>query len=313
MGESVPIAIFTADWHLSSHPPLSRQGEPDWFAAMNRAIGQVCDIKGQFDNIPIFFAGDLFDKPRPLPKLVNFAIDHVPYMAGIPGQHDLPWHGMDRIDESGFGTLERTGRMTLIQGLNRVSQKVKGAQLHVWGYPWGHELTPCPGLSLEGFKIAIVHQYVWKEGFGYPTADEKDLVSNQKDRYKGWDLVVYGDNHIPFEATVGKTQIFNCGSLMRRNVDQILYEPSVGVLLSDGTMERWYLDTSGEVMEGREMEELPARNAQIDKLLDDLQKIEVEALDFITSVKMAALKEIRQGVKQILQEAVDGILEGGVD
>ena len=35
------IAILSADWHLSHHPPVWRSAEPDWYAAMQRPLEEV--------------------------------------------------------------------------------------------------------------------------------------------------------------------------------------------------------------------------------------------------------------------------------
>jgi hypothetical protein len=89
-------------------------------------------------------------------------------------------------------------------------------------------------------EIAVVHRYVWKEGYGHPNAAEEDRADVLASRLGGYAVAVSGDNHTPFRF--GK--LYNCGGFFRRRSDEVEHRPSVGLLNTDGKMTRHYLDVS---------------------------------------------------------------------
>ena len=104
MSSAYPIAVVCSDVHLSDKPPVSRSGEPDWFAAMERTLNEVNALAESHD-IPVIAAGDIFDRPRVSPALEVFAARNLRGWYCIPGQHDLPNHRLDRLDQSSYGVL----------------------------------------------------------------------------------------------------------------------------------------------------------------------------------------------------------------
>src|SRR5262245_45393768 len=133
------IAIFASDLHLSEKAPVARSAEPDWFAAQQRHLVELAELQDRVDA-PIFYAGDIFDKSNPSPRLINWAIDHLPRGYAIPGQHDLPFHRLEDIKDSGYWTLCRTTVLTNIQDTITLDL----GKILVRAFPWGHEIEPFP-------------------------------------------------------------------------------------------------------------------------------------------------------------------------
>ena len=102
------VAIACSDIHLTLTPPAARAKEPDWFAAMLRPLNELRHL-AKIHEVPIICGGDVFDTWRVPNELVNWAIQHLPEMYSIPGQHDLPFHQIDDIDKSAYRTLEWVG------------------------------------------------------------------------------------------------------------------------------------------------------------------------------------------------------------
>lgn len=73
------IAILCSDLHFSSVPPVARSSEPSWFDAMKRQIDELKRVQEKH-HCPIIVAGDVFDRWRETPELVNFLIDNLPQM-----------------------------------------------------------------------------------------------------------------------------------------------------------------------------------------------------------------------------------------
>jgi len=291
------VAILCADIHLSEKAPLARKGEHDWFAAMARPLEEIKEIQRKH-QCAVVCAGDVFDKPCPSSNLLNFAIHNLPCMWAIPGQHDLPYHDLQRIEESGFYTLVIADKIYPIEKRHQYS-----SGLSLSGFPWGVPLEKCDS---DGFSIAVVHAYCWEKGFSFPGADKKFHAKSHAKNLKGYDVAVFGDNHTPFERKYGDTTVFNCGSIMRRTIDQKNHRPSVGLLYDDGTIERHYLDISKDVFEERAenlVEDLKD-NAKIKDFLVELQGLQTEGLDFVQAVKNYAEAEERKELRDLLLEIV---------
>jgi len=274
------IGIFCADIHLTIQAPVWRSAEPDWMAAQDRPLKELADLQYKF-KCPVLCAGDIFDTAKSLPEVINFAADNIPdNMYVIPGQHDLPEHQMEQIHKSAFQSLVNTGAVISIDyRVNIIPDCI------VVPFPFGENLTEAP--ESAKFKIAIVHEYKWIEGHSFPGAPASSKIRNSilGDKYYGYDLIVYGDNHKGFQTKIGNTIIFNCGTLMRRKSDEINYKPQVGLLTKDFEMIPYYLDTSKDKHLEVKTEE-PEKNLDMSQIIKELRKLGKSKLDFADAVEM---------------------------
>ncbi len=282
------IAIFCADLHLSLRPPVFRSAENDWMCAMLRPLVELRTL-AMLHNCPIIYAGDIFDKWNSSPELINFAIKHLPKGYAIPGQHDLPLHNYEDIEKSAYWTLVKADRIYHIVPNMYLAEEP--APLMLYGFSFGKKIKPRKDNSKtkHALQIAIVHEYKWIKGCSYPNADSTGNIENRQPLKRdgkclGYDVIVYGDNHIGFQTNIGKTQIFNCGSLMRRNSDQIDYEPQVGLLTAKGKIISHKLDCSkdkyiSDNIIGKETE------LDLTQFMNELEQLGDTAFDFGESVK----------------------------
>ena len=304
-----PVAIACSDLHLSLRPPLARAGEPDWFAAMGRPLDELRWLAVNHD-VPVLCAGDVFDYWRSPPELINFALgcfENRPSLFAIPGQHDLPYHSADEIEKSAFWTLVQAG--VVVRMLN--TRYLLGG-LHVHGFSFGEDIKP-PGGNCGGsvLNVALVHEYTWMEGHSYPGAPAESCVKTNKSKYHGYDVVVVGDNHKGFQTTLKhkdgtRTVVYNCGGFMRRKADEINYEPRVGILYSDGTVEDHFLDTSQDVIEKTGADGAVVEGADLTGLFQELEDLAGAVPDFADAVKRA-LDETKAGpgVRRVVMEAME--------
>jgi len=277
------IGIFCADIHLTIQAPVWRSVEPDWMAAQTRPLKELADLQYKF-KCPVFCAGDIFDTAKSLPEVINFATDNIPdNMYAIPGQHDLPEHQIEQIHKSAFQSLLNTGAVISIDyRVNIISDCM------IVPFQFGEKLTEAP--ESAKFKIAIVHEYKWIEGHSFPGAPEISKIGkrisavDKNNKYYGYDLIVYGDNHKGFQTKIGDTIIFNCGTLMRRKSDEINYKPQVGLLTKDFEMIPYYLDTSKDKHLEVKTEE-PEKNLDMSQIIKELRKLGKSKLDFADAVE----------------------------
>ncbi len=298
-------AILLADIHLSLNPPVWRSAEPNWFEAMKRPILEVKALQEKY-NCPIIAAGDIFNTWYSPPEVINFALEYLPYMYAIPGQHDLPMHDYEDIKKSAYWTLVKADKILDMSTTNMLIGKYGMIQ----GFPFGYKITPCA--KLEGnLDIAVAHDYKWIPGSSYSHADKNDDISNKQPlrkggKYKGYDIIVYGDNHQGFKTQIGKTQIFNCGSLMRRKSDQLNYKPQVGLLLESGKVVTHYLDISKDkhliLDTTTDIGEAPDMRT----LIQELEKLDGIDMDF-SKVMMQYLKQnrIKKTICNIILKAME--------
>lgn len=296
--------IFVSDIHLSIRPPIARSNEPDWFMAMERSLKQVKQIAK--DN-PIICSGDIFDKWNPPPELINFAIKHLPKMYAVPGQHDLPYHNYADMHKSAFWTLVEAGNVVLIPPDQPL---ILNSFFQLHGFPWGSPLKPLEKKNTFLYDIAVIHHYVWKDGSGFHGAAESSHVRELRKVLNGYDLAVFGDNHKPFiskKKHYDNCVFLNCGSLMRRTIEQIDYVPSVWALNKDHQLEKYPLDISSDVM--IESEQKEKNYGEIQEFVKNLSSIEASSFDFQQAIKEYFLTNpTKKEVKSIIQSMIEGSL-----
>lgn len=297
------LAIFCSDIHLSLKSPIFRSAEPDWLKAQERPLDEVRVLQQKY-NCPILCAGDVFDKWNCSPELINWAIMHLPPIYAIPGQHDLPNHQLENIRKSAFWTLVKADVITEIKFRAFTIHKL----FEISGFPFGKDISEPNICSHYKQKIAIIHDYIWIPGYSYPNApiekkfDKAGVVDN---KWLGYDVIIYGDNHKGFCIKKGDTTIFNCGTLMRRKSDEIDYRPQVGLLTESGKVIPYYLDISKDkYIETIKPEQ--ETNLNMSGFFDELEKLGKSALDFVDNMKefMHRGKTIKE-VKRIVLEAME--------
>lgn len=233
-----PLAVLCADIHLSDTPPIARSVEKDWYACMERGLVELQEIAHQH-SVPILCAGDIFHKWNSSARLINFALEHLPHMYAIPGQHDLPYHSMTHIQQSAYWTLVKAGKVKTLSAVPRLLTK-----MWVWGFPWGCDILPA--ITATHLRVAVIHAYIWRDKKGYPGAPVNKLASAYAPVLQGFDVALFGDNHKSFTTHTGGCVIWNNGGFFRRNIDEIKHRPRVGILMEDATVQCHYLTSCAE-------------------------------------------------------------------
>jgi DNA repair exonuclease SbcCD nuclease subunit len=296
------IALAVADIHLTLTPPPARAGEPNWLRAQQRSLDELAGLAKEH-NVPILFAGDVFDHYDAKPALINFAIDHLPPMYAIPGQHDLPLHNLADIEKSAFWTLVKAKIITQVplDGLTI-------GPIRVYGFPWGAQVSAPSILEKRSIKIALHHAYRWIKNCGYEGAPEESRLGVGKEiPYEGFDIVITGDNHIPFDLHYEKTKryIFNCGSFYRRKSDE-RHQPRVGLIRDNGTVKAHYLDCSKESFVPTDKPETPTAQPHLAEFLKTVRDLSTATLDYGDLLRQAADKI---GADPAVRAILEGALE----
>lgn len=279
------MAILCSDLHLQARPPVARSTEPDWFAAMAYPLDQLRTMADKYD-VPVVVAGDIFDRWNSPPAVINFALKHLPDCYAVPGQHDLPDHRYEDIERSAYWTLVEAGKVTNLEP-GEPFVVSDGFVLH--GFPWGHPVKPVgKDYSAPGWvDLAVVHAYIWKTGCSYPGAPATARLGAFRKKLEGYTAAVFGDNHKGFLVHGDPCPVLNAGGFMRRKVDEIEYEPKVGLLYSNGTIERVALETVGEkFIDLTQAAELVEKVLDMSEFIGGLRRLGgTDALDFVGALK----------------------------
>ncbi len=310
------IAILCADLHLSLNAPIWRSAEPDWFAAMKRPLNQLKELQKKY-HCSILCAGDIFDKWNSPPELCNFAIENLPNdMYCIPGQHDLPLHNYEDVKKSAYHNLVLSKKIIpMYENHGNMFFHYDGdARAIVSGYNYGDKIekTSCEKRNPEkDISIAVLHEYKWIKGHNYTSAPNESKLGkriagvDKHNKWFGYDVIVYGDNHKGFHTKIGKTTIFNCGSLMRRNSDQIDYQPQVGLLYDDGSIEPYALDISEDKHLAISQGLLSDDSLNMKSFIEELEKLDSTDLDFQEVMEQYLKKnKIKKPIRNIILKAM---------
>jgi len=288
---SQPVVLTVSDLHLSHRPPLARMAEPDWYDVMKRHLLEIESV-AEKHKIPVVYAGDIFHKYNPPPRLIAFALKYLPSGWAIPGQHDLPHHVYENMDRTAYGCLVEAGVIKNIHPDRYAYLEVPNKDVlspdslvRLVGFPWGTEFIPLDREDRDGYtSIAIVHKYIWTKGKGYKGASEDALIGKYRKTCKTYNAVVFGDNHKGF--LVGK-HVVNNGTMMRRNSDEIGYDPCYSLIHDNGEIARAEFkccdeDVFTDVNEGVALVE---RALDMTEFIGELGQLGTDALDFFEALK----------------------------
>jgi hypothetical protein len=210
-----PIAVSCSDIHLSATAPIARSKEKDWIAKQESYIQQWAALKQKY-NVPAIIAGDIFDKAKGTPELINLATKYLKGDYVIPGQHDLPYHDFDQMHKSAFGVLVETGVVRLIPPAREGKGWQVSDKLCLHAFPWGFEICP-PDKEVcqNGTHVAVIHAYCWHKGQAYVGADKGQNAVAYRKQIRGYDFALFGDNHKKFTLKSGDCTVVNHGGFMR--------------------------------------------------------------------------------------------------
>jgi len=224
-----PRAILTADWHLRPDTPICRTDE--FVDTMIEKVKFVLNLSAQYDHIPILIAGDIGNKPHGQMGwpcwLLEWIISlfHNKHIVVIPGQHDLPNHQLDRLDESGLGVLMSCGSVW------KSAENYPCGYFDVHPFPYGIEIEHRDSqkrVDGKGMKrnVAMSHQMVIENKPLWPGQNAPKGHALLK-KWPCYDLILTGDNHNPFVVEHKGRLLVNPGSLMRQTAEQIDHRPRV--------------------------------------------------------------------------------------
>lgn len=298
------VALLVADIHLCVKAPVARAEEQSWFAAMERSLKQLRDLHARHPDSLVVCAGDIFDKWSSPPELINWALERLPHLHAVPGNHDMPNHRPELLYRSAYGTLTRAGKVTELGGWPLYHRGFA-----FYGRPFGEDVPKTR--SPEAKQVLVTHQFLWVSGTGHQDADKASKLSRVSRDFREFDVVVVGDNHIPFERVVcdGRTLVVNCGGFFRRKVTEIDHKPRVGLLHASGAVTFQHLDCSEDSLSltaPPDEDLVEVDEGWMEDYLASLKVLESSPLDFKDNIqKVMREAKTRAPVRDLILEAME--------
>lgn len=242
--QKTPSLILAADIHLRPTIPYCRTDKEQFHDIMFRKF--ECMLRAAADNqCPLVIAGDFGDgagarnwHPWLLSRtisIINAYRRHKWFDIWVtPGQHDLPNHQLERIEESGLWTLDTAETLRVLKEW-KVDSRFKRGNYSIDFFPYGSEIKNCTDKNYYR-KIAVAHKMVIEDKPEWPgqeASKAKSLLA-QFD----YDLILTGDNHKQFVVEHDNKVLVNPGSMFRSKSDQINHHPAYYIWYAEGNSVR---------------------------------------------------------------------------
>ncbi len=218
------IIAFLGDIHAKVNNPVNRKD--DYGAAFWNKMNFIFDTCSLHDVDFILQPGDFFDKYGQdsltlIYDLIIFLKHYEIPVYSIYGQHDLRFHNLE-YDKLPINILNETDYFNIIKH-QVIYPSDNDQHVVICGSSFGQD-TP-NRTEVKGCNILVTHQMIIKKKKLWP--DQTEYVkANKLLSDTGFDIIVSGDNHQGFMINNKEGQmLFNCGSLMRSNIDQIDHQP----------------------------------------------------------------------------------------
>ena len=184
---------------------------------------------------------------------------------------------------------------------NRIQELIDHADNTVSGMTAPKENFP------DVLNILVIHQLVTEERQHWMDLDTTQ-TANILLRKTKFDLIVAGDNHKTIFSSYGKRHLVNCGSLMRKGIDQAEHKPCVFIYDSvkkEISQHFIPIEPIEKVMNLEKAKEEKEKNLELDAFVDGLDKdVDEEGLIFPENLlNYIQNNNLEQGVIDFIEEA----------
>jgi len=300
-------AIITADLHAYDSTPVCRLDE-DYI--------QTQIIKWRFierlrkkHKCPILHAGDLTENWKCSPFLLGIMLKFLPNdIITIPGNHDLPAHKIDRIEESGLYVLWKAGKIQVLKEEETIIEPSdfggRGDSFVLYTYPWRHPLKPLKNKNKHLPAVAMVHTEVYQGRRPYPGADPNGASIKLLRDFPDYDLIISGHNHQSFESAYKGNRLVNPGSIMRMSAGQETFKSRVFLWdAGTNTLESINIPIDPNVISREHIDIVKDRDERMDAFISRLNTIKSISLHYETNLeKFFAENKVRQPVQDLVWE-----------
>lgn len=279
--------IYCSDLHLREDRPICRKDE-DWSETQRLQLNFIANTAAKHSAI-VLIGGDIFHRPQVPDYIKNMFISAFLGLEvyAIAGQHDLPWHMLEKIDQSSFGVLRNSGV---------IKDPVFCGYAH-----YGQEPTVKNGM-------VVIHESIFATAKDCPPGMKAYTAVEIFDKYPDAKWILSGDIHHGFcERQQGRHLIMG-GCMNRQASDMIDYEPKIWFIDTDTDEVRSILipdDVS--MVTDIHIQNKEEREDRITAFVTSIKESKTVSLDFSDNVELAIKNdtELAEGVVNKIYELME--------
>lgn len=304
------LAIFCADLHITDKAPICREQE-EFMKAVVDKITFLRKLQRQH-KCPIVVAGDFFNKHNPSHYLLGLVLRMWPRWSKtyvVAGQHDLPANSIAQLERSGLEVLCSAGRVSFLSRERPTYHTYNNSceTLLLDGRSWGEELPMIyPYESGPYAPILVMHKHVIHGRKPWPGCTSPQAKNLLRELPKEYQVIVTGDNHIPFVyESEDERMVINPGSMLRMSADQKLHKPRV-YLWRPGEAKPAYLPIRNDVINDEHLIVQEERNDRLDTFIARMDgEYEVD-LSFVRNLERFFDKnKVPNRIRSLIMEALE--------
>lgn len=299
--------ILTSDWHITDLAPNRRVD--DYVKTQQRKIEFIIELANSKDA-SILHAGDVFHSKKicceTLQKYIR--LFKTTNILGVFGQHDMRYHSEEQLRNTPLSVLESAE----VFHTDTTEDLSADCTIGIYHCNFGQVIPVVPEAEKKyrRFNILIYHGLLCMYDEIPGTKDAVEFLKENSD----FDLIVTGDSHTTFTATVGNRLIVNPGSLMRMTAAQIQHKPCVFIFDTvTKTLEQIFIPIKSykEVFDLNDIDREEKENEKLDAFVAGLQEDTVlQSLNFHNNLD-DFMKDnvVEEKVSKIVYEILDKVEE----
>lgn len=274
-----PAFIAAADDHVRNGSPECRTD--NYVEAIFKKLEFRNSIAKKY-NIPILHAGDIGDKNYFVKEgngwtsaVYNRYIEamHNVNIISCMGNHDLPGHDIQNINQSALGGLIESG---VVELLNESTCRINNC--NIYGSSWNCEI-PMP-TNPSSTNVLVIHKMIINNLPLWP-GQEAPKAQDILKQNPNYDLIISGDNHQTFISEYKGRLLVNCGSMMRSSTKQFDHKPCFFLYYPESnSVEKVFypIDLPEEVISLKHIEKKNNTNNRVEKYTNLVKKADLSEL-----------------------------------
>ena len=279
--------IYCSDLHLREDRPICRKDE-DWIMTQRLQLRFIANTAAKH-NAVVLIGGDIFHRPQVPDYIKNMLI--IEFLGlevyAIAGQHDLPWHMLEKMDQSSFGVLRNSG-------------VIKDPTFCGYAH-YGQEPIVMDGMT-------VIHESIFATAKDCPPGMKAYTAVEIFDKYPGVKWILSGDIHAGFREKQQGRYLIMGGCMNRQASDMIDYEPKI-----------WFIDTDTDeirpilvpddvsMVTDVHIQNKEEREDRIAAFVTSIKDSKTVSLDFEVNVELAIKNdsELAEGVVNKIHELME--------
>lgn len=268
-----PDFIYIADTHIRSSIPKCRID--DFLIAQENKLKFIFDLMNIYD-CPLIVGGDFGHKSEWKNWLLCYLIIAKELTTQsiyiIPGQHDLPYHELNKWKESGIGVLNFSNIINVLikKPIHFISNDEK-TMIRIIPCPYNLKIST-KKYPKEDRNILVTHRMIIDKPL-WPGQKAKTGYQLLK-KYPMYDAILSGDNHQSFIHRYENRILVNSGSLMRTTTEQKNHKPKAYLYYAKrNTVCPVYIPIEKNVINTEHIKEKKNREKRIESYISYIEKL----------------------------------------